>query len=302
MSEQPAGIIIPPKDIREVADKTAKYVIDNGENFEQLVIMEEENNKQFYFLKKDDPYRAYYEHKKREFAKEKLQIQQEESDRQNQGQNNNQNSEIQNQVSTQNKLFSESLNQQTQKELEEKQQQIIQERKKLKAPEPNHYIVDQPKGLTQQEIDIIKMTAQFVAKNGKNFVVSLTQREQLNPQFDFLKPTNDLFPYFTKLIDGYSKCLNIRKSVLDSINIQSQDKSNILLKCGEKFEWEKQQKLDKKAKEEQEEEERQRQEAIDWNDFTVVETIDFVEEDFNQCKKYGGNPEKKIQIIQPTAV
>ncbi len=35
----------------------------------------------------------------------------------------------------------------------------------------------------------------------------VAQREQRNPQFDFLKPTHMLFGYFTQLVDAYAKVL-----------------------------------------------------------------------------------------------
>ena len=43
--------------------------------------------------------------------------------------------------------------------------------------------------LAPLDMDIIKLTAQFVARNGQKFLVGLTQREARNPQFDFLKPS-----------------------------------------------------------------------------------------------------------------
>jgi len=36
--------------------------------------------------------------------------------------------------------------------------------------------------------DMIKLTAQFVARNGQHFQMGLLNREQKNSQFDFLKP------------------------------------------------------------------------------------------------------------------
>ena len=55
--------------------------------------------------------------------------------------------------------------------------------------------------------DIVKLTAQFVAKNGTSFLESsrLMQREQRSYQFDFLRKHHPLFSYFTKLVEQYSK-------------------------------------------------------------------------------------------------
>ena len=52
---------------------------------------------------------------------------------------------------------------------------------------------------------MIKLTAQYTAASGRQFLAGLAQREQRNPQFDFLKPTHMLFSYFTALVDAYTK-------------------------------------------------------------------------------------------------
>lgn len=53
--------------------------------------------------------------------------------------------------------------------------------------------------------DIVKLTAQFVARNGRQFLTALMNREQKNYQFDFLRPQHSLFVYFTKLVEQYTK-------------------------------------------------------------------------------------------------
>lgn len=53
--------------------------------------------------------------------------------------------------------------------------------------------------------DIVKLTAQFVARNGRAFLTQLMNREQRNFQFDFLRPQHSLFQYFTKLLEQYTK-------------------------------------------------------------------------------------------------
>lgn len=39
-----------------------------------------------------------------------------------------------------------------------------------------------PEGLTAVDLDVIKLTAQFVARNGKAFLAGLSSREHTNPQ------------------------------------------------------------------------------------------------------------------------
>jgi len=61
--------------------------------------------------------------------------------------------------------------------------------------------------------DIVKLTAQFVARNGRQFLTNLMNREQRNFQFDFLRPQHSLFQYFTKLLEQYTKVSDNRASV-----------------------------------------------------------------------------------------
>ena len=56
-------------------------------------------------------------------------------------------------------------------------------------------------------METIKLAAQFVAKNGNSFLQGLTEREIRNPRFDFLKPMNPLFSYFTALVESYSRVI-----------------------------------------------------------------------------------------------
>ena len=53
--------------------------------------------------------------------------------------------------------------------------------------------------------DVVKLTAQFVARNGRLFLTTVMQREQRNFLFDFLRPQHSLFYYFTRLVEQYTK-------------------------------------------------------------------------------------------------
>jgi splicing factor 3A subunit 1 len=52
---------------------------------------------------------------------------------------------------------------------------------------------------------LIRLTALFVARNGRQFLTQLMNREVRNFQFDFLKPQHSNFPYFIKLVEQYTK-------------------------------------------------------------------------------------------------
>ena len=67
----------------------------------------------------------------------------------------------------------------------------------------------------------------------------LTEREQRNPQFDFLKPTHGLFGYFTQLVESYSKVLIHRNDHLVRLQRYAQDPTEILRATGDRYLWDK---------------------------------------------------------------
>jgi hypothetical protein len=77
----------------------------------------------------------------------------------------------------------------------------------LKGPPPAPQFLFEPPTLFQQDVDLVRLTAQFVARNGRDFLTRLIQQEASNYQFDFLKPHNVLFTYFQKMVEQYSKVL-----------------------------------------------------------------------------------------------
>ncbi|CAD8102085.1 unnamed protein product [Paramecium primaurelia] len=239
-----SNIVIPPPNIKKYADKTAEYVAKNGATFEDLVMQKELSNPNFCFLRRDDPYRPYYENKITEFARGLVAPIQEEEDQKTKPAPKNE-----------------------------------QPKKVVKAPPNDQYTVEQPRNLSALDLDIIKHTAIFIAKNGKKFLVALTEREKMNPQYDFLKPTHDLFQFFSNLVDAYTKCLQPKKEEIDRLLTYVQDRQVIYQRCQEKYEYDIYLKEEKDRKQQQDEDEKQQMAMIDWNDFTICETIDFAEDD-----------------------
>lgn len=47
-----------------------------------------------------------------------------------------------------------------------------------------------------------------------------------------MKPSNDLFTYFMALVEAYTKCKNIKKTDLEKIIKNYEDKMSILNNCG----------------------------------------------------------------------
>lgn len=75
--------------------------------------------------------------------------------------------------------------------------------------------------------DVLKLTAQFMARNGRQFMTGLSQRESRNYQFDFLRPNHSLFPFFTKLVDHYTKVFAPSKAIKDTLYTNASDKSKV---------------------------------------------------------------------------
>jgi splicing factor 3A subunit 1 len=72
------------------------------------------------------------------------------------------------------------------------------------------------------------LTAQFVAKNGMKFMIKLGQREQSNFQFEFLRPSNSLYPFFMRLVDQYSKVLTQSTQLLDRLEANVIDRYQVI--------------------------------------------------------------------------
>ena len=145
-------------------------------------------------------------------------------------------------------------------------------------PPPFEFTVEHPSGLNALDVDIIKLTAQYTVANGKDFLLGLAKREQRNPQFDFLKPTHMLFSYFTTLVDAYAKVLQPSTEQMDRLRAKK-DRMKALESSVHRWEWTRSEEERKKKDAVHVDEERSAFQSIDWFDFTVVETIDFAEDE-----------------------
>ncbi|KAG8389376.1 hypothetical protein BUALT_Bualt02G0222800 [Buddleja alternifolia] len=260
------GIIYPPPDIRNIVDKTSQFVAKNGPEFEKRIIANNEGNAKFNFLRASDPYHAYYQHRLSE-------------------------ARAQNQASTL-QLPSETTESAPESattapaadasdasEKPDPSALFRPVRKVLEPPEAEQYTVRLPEGITGEELDIIKLTAQFVARNGKSFLTGLTSRESTNPQFHFLRPTHSMFMFFTSLADAYSKVLMPSKGLTDKLEKSVVDLTTVLERCLHRLEWERSQEQARQKAEDEIEQERLQMAMIDWHDFVVVETIDFADDE-----------------------
>lgn len=123
--------------------------------------------------------------------------------------------------------------------------------------------------------DLIKLTAQFVAAKGHQFLRQLMTREARNYQFDFLKPQHSNFAYFTKLVEQYTKILLPPKDIVEKLNRELDDPKVVYDAVKYRVEWERYQRRLKEKEDAEAEHERMAYAMIDWHDFVVVQTVDF---------------------------
>lgn len=93
-----------------------------------------------------------------------------------------------------------------------------------------------------------------MARNGHQFQVGLMNREQKNPQFDFLKQNHPHHSFYLSLVESYTRCLLPPKNFPANLREMYSNKKAILERIIEKFEVRKQEKL-KQAEEEQKQKE-----------------------------------------------
>ncbi|CAH0553305.1 unnamed protein product [Brassicogethes aeneus] len=247
------GIIYPPPEVRNIVDKTASFVARNGPEFEARIRQNELGNPKFNFLNSGDPYHAYYQHKVNDFREGKGQ------------------EPATNLPAAISKLSVTASAQQKQQEI---LKQVEQPFVPKDPPQEFEFIADPP-SISALDLDIVKLTAQFVARNGRQFLTQLMNREQRNFQFDFLRPQHSLFQYFTKLLEQYTKVLIPPKSMQQRLRDEAKSARSVLEQVKYRAEWQRYQEQQKAKEEEILERERVAYAQIDWHDFVVVETVDY---------------------------
>ncbi|XP_058813411.1 splicing factor 3A subunit 1 [Topomyia yanbarensis] len=254
------GIIYPPPEVRNIVDKTASFVARNGPEFESRIRQNELGNPKFNFLSPGDPYHAYYQHKVREIREGRNDI----------------SSAVVPAGIQQLKSAASAAAQLKQQEL---LKAVREEQFVPKDPPQEFEFIADPPSISALDLDIVKLTAQFVARNGRLFLTNLMNREQRNYQFDFLRPQHSLFQYFTKLLEQYTKILVPPKDLMNKLKIESapgRSSMNVVLEQVKyRANWNKHQDMQRRREEEKVERERVAYAQIDWHDFVVVEVVDY---------------------------
>ncbi|CAA9989773.1 splicing factor 3A subunit 1, putative [Plasmodium knowlesi strain H] len=284
---------MPPNSMKSVIDKTAAFVKKNGKIFEQKIYKEKE--KQFSFINPSHPYFYYYQYKLHELfigAEEKtlipkaiLEIKKRED--QNKASNNEHILKICDFIKEDNKQEKNkiiyAINDQSNEEIPQGKEEKIEVKEDI-------YTVTTP-FISSVDVDLIKTTALFVARNGNQFLNELIDREKNNNQYDFLRANNLYFNYFSKLIDIYVKCLLPNDDIIDKLKKYSTNKNDIINYSYSIYNFN----MKKKEEEERKMEQKTKCDTFyDWTNFSVVETITFDENDdylpqsidFNNVENY----------------
>ncbi|KAF2805338.1 putative pre-mRNA splicing factor [Mytilinidion resinicola] len=244
----PSDIILPPAGIREVIETTAGYIDRNGVVFESRLRDKEHKSPKFSFLFQGDAYFPYYQWRLREIG-------------------NGRGTDV-----------SAGRVGEASKEAEKSKGPVQPPDFEFSARMPN---------MNAKDLDIVKLTARHAAGRGRAWVTALSQRENGNPQFDFLRPQHSLHQFFTRLTAQYADLMNagsqddgrIEKARDARLEHNVRDPYQILEQAKQRAEYVRYQALQKQQEEEQAEKDKMEFAQIDWHDFVVVETVEFTEAD-----------------------
>ncbi|KAK4935784.1 SF3a splicing factor complex subunit [Elasticomyces elasticus] len=247
VSKPPEGVILPPKDIRAIIEKTAGYVARNGPVFEDRIRDKEQANSKFSFLNPNDAYAPFYQWRL---------------------------SEVRSGRGT--AVSAGRAGDAT----------PIPEKPKGPEPPPEFHFSARMPNISAADLEIVKLTALHVARKGKSWMTALAAREARNFQFDFLRPQHSLYNFFQRLVDQYTILLQTgpegqkaEQTRIQALQANLQNRFRVLDLAKKRSEYVKWQETQKQKKEEAEEAEKLAYAQVDWHDFVVVETVLFTEAD-----------------------
>ncbi|KAL0222243.1 hypothetical protein RCL1_002097 [Eukaryota sp. TZLM3-RCL] len=244
---------VPPA-IKLAADKTAKFFVRNGPSFEDMVRRQKGNLPEFVFLKEDHPYHKYYQSCIKKYLEHP---------------------EL---LDSKPVAVVEQTPAPPEIKVTEAPAKLERFRERLPVPSskphPLDFAITYPQDLDALTLERMKITAQYVAKNGRSFLALLAKNEASNQNLSFLNPSSSLFSFFTVLVHNYQKILkhgtlSDMKTRFKHLSLFSNDKFSYLQFIKERAGWE------RKQRNSGDNEEVMEEEAIDWSNFVVVQTINF---------------------------
>jgi splicing factor 3A subunit 1 len=265
------GIIYPPPELRGIVDKTAQYVARNGIEFEAKIRGDNASSTRLAFLNDEDAYHGYYRAKLEALTKGTGPLANAES-----GRGDSDAPQLDNDIA---KVATNG---------EDTEQTPVE-------PEPYLFSADVP-AISALDLDIVKLTALFVARHGRSFASSIAAREGRSYQFEFLKPSHSLFGFFNRLVEQYRMVLAPSDELLKQVRSGAFDDGNenlsppigmgrggprlrILEQIKARSEYEAYERSKRQQAQDEEEKERALFDEIDWQDFVVVGTIELTDAD-----------------------
>lgn len=241
----PAGVVLPPREIRNILERTAGYVARNGPVFEERIRDKECQNPKFSFLSSADAYYAFYQWRLSEI-------------------NAGRGTDI----------------------AAGRAGEVAKPEKPKGPPAPPEldFSAKMPR-INQKDLDALKLTAQYTAQFGRQWMTQLAQRETGNPQFQFLIPNHTFHNFFQHMVEQYSKvvkyygALQLRDEMLAQVKANTENPYALLERARQRAEYALYQEAEKQKKEEDEQQKKVEFSRIDWGDFVVVETITFSDAD-----------------------
>lgn len=250
-SRVPKGVVLPPTTIRAKIETVAGYVVRSGPQFEEVVRKKNAGTNQTTFLEDGDAYEPYYRWRLAEIKG---------------GRGFNENDRA----------------------ISSKTDVTFAGREHKAPPKPADFKFSaRMPNISAQDMDIVKLTAQYAAKNGRAWVTQLSQREGGNYQFDFLRQQHSLNMFFNRLTEQYKDLLEgetsnggaAQKARLAELEQNLVDRSHILERAKERAQYVKYEEAQRVEVDEKEEKKKLDFAQIDWHDFTVIATITHDERD-----------------------
>ncbi|KAF2653568.1 hypothetical protein K491DRAFT_661764 [Lophiostoma macrostomum CBS 122681] len=148
-------------------------------------------------------------------------------------------------------------------------------------PTPFRFSARMP-NISAKDLEIVRLTALYTAKNGENWLKALRNREANNYQFEFLRPVHSFFQFFRATVDQYKILLEEESTVearIEELQQNVQNRFHVLDRAKQRAEYVKFVSAQKQKEEKQKEDEAKEYLSIDWQDFAVIATVTFDEAD-----------------------
>lgn len=236
---------VPETSIRETIDKTVGYVVKNGSSFEERLKLNA--GEKFSFLVESDPNHQYYQKKLKEARGD--------------GEDINGNGGIR---STAGFGSGSTLPPSGEREVEPEVEAV---------PEPAQFqFLTKLPPISALDLEIIKLSALFVAQNGSQYghgLLDHQRKKRQEAQFEFINPLHSLNPLYNEYVKQYKALFALNP---DTLQAQS---DNVVQNAYQRAKYERLHRAKAKDEKRLQREKQVAYASVDWQDFAVVGRIQF---------------------------